>query len=337
VIEGREQPASGSFTLPAGAPPRAYLSLPLQTPEGYSLNDASAGDLDGDGAYEIVLHQVGRGRDNSQAGVTTEPILQGYKLDGTLLWSIRLGRNIREGAHYTQFLVYDFDGDGRAEVACKTADGTVDGQGKILGDAAADHRNELGYVLAGPERLTVFDGRTGAALATADYVPPRGTVADWGDDYGNRVDRFLACVVHLDGKRPSLVFCRGYYTRTVLVAWDWRDGKLTRRWTFDSDDGTPGNRAYRGQGNHQLNVGDVDGAGARSSSGGQPTTASCGSSRPRRRRGTAGRRRCTIRSTASASPGKTSPTTSRRTRASGWAQRHAEHRQGRARDYEQLS
>ena len=207
------------------------------------------------------MHQVGRGRDNSQRGTTTEPILEAYKLDGTLLWRINLGKNIREGAHYTQFMVYDLDGDGRAEVACKTADGTVDGAGKVIGDATADHRNAGGYILSGPEFLTIFDGKTGAALATTDYIPPRGDVAAWGDDNGNRVDRFLACIAYLDGRRPSLVMCRGYYTRAVLAAWNWRDGKLSRVWTFDSDDGTPGNRAYRGQGNHNISVGDVDGDG----------------------------------------------------------------------------
>ena len=244
--------------MPANAPVRPYLSIPLKTPAGYSPNDASVGDLDGDGEYEIVLHQVGRGRDNSQAGTTTEPILEAYKLDGTLLWRINLGKNIREGADYTQFLVYDLDGDGKAEVMCKTADGTVDGKGKVIGDASKDYRNDRGFVLDGPEFLTVFDGRTGAALATVDYVPPRGKVADWGDNTGNRADRFLACVAYLDGERPSAVFCRGYYTRAVLAAWDWRGGKLTQRWLFDSDDG---NRDYRGQGNHNLSVADVDGDG----------------------------------------------------------------------------
>ncbi len=262
---------SGSFALKANPPSGGYLTVPLQTPDGYSPNDASVGDLDGDGEYEIVLHQTGRGRDNSQAGQTDPPILQAYKLDGTLLWTINLGRNIREGAHYTQFMVYDLDGDGRAEVACKTADGTVDGTGKVIGDPNADDRNEAGYILRGPEFLTIFDGRTGAALATTNYVPPRHpTKLDptpeelkeiWGDGYGNRCDRFLACVAYLDGRRPSLVMCRGYYTRAVLAAWDWRDGKLTQRWVFDSDDGTPGNRAYRGQGAHSLTVGDVDGDG----------------------------------------------------------------------------
>jgi rhamnogalacturonan endolyase len=261
ILGGREGPASAPFRIAANAPSRPYLMIPLKTPEGYSPNDASVGDLDGDGEYEIVLHQASRGRDNSQRGQTGEPILEAYKLDGTFLWRINLGKNIREGAHYTQFLVYDLDGDGRAELVCKTADGTVDGIGHTIGNAAADWRNSSGYVLDGPEFLTVFDGLAGRALATRDYVPARGRVADWGDDYGNRVDRFLACVAYLDGVRPSVVFCRGYYTRTVLVAWNWREGKLARVWTFDSDDGTPRHRAYRGQGNHNLSVGDVDGDG----------------------------------------------------------------------------
>lgn len=279
VVQGVEGPPSSRVRLPTDGVPRTYLAVPIQPPEGYHANDCSVGDLDGDGEYEIVVHMVGRGRDNSQGGITTEPIFHAYKLDGTRLWTINLGKNIREGAHYTQFLVYDFDGDGRAEMICKTADGTVDGLGQVIGDVQADHRtppanaprpsaqsprgrggrgDRSGYVLSGPEFLTVFDGRSGAALATVPYVPPRGRVADWGDDYGNRVDRFLACVAYLDGQRPSAVMCRGYYTRAVLAAWDWREGQLTQRWVFDSDDSTPGNRAYRGQGNHSVSVADVD-------------------------------------------------------------------------------
>lgn len=261
IVNGKELDASVPFKFPANAPARPYLSIPLQTLPGHTPNDVSVGDLDGDGEYEIIVKQEMRPRDNSQKGATGETKLEAYKLDGTFLWRINLGKNIREGAHYTQFLVYDFDGDGKAEVMCKTADGTIDGTGKVIGDANADHRNADGYVLQGPEFLTVFDGLTGKALATTDYLPARGKVGDWGDTYGNRVDRFLACVAYCDGARPSAIFSRGYYTRTVLVAWDWRDGKLTRRWTFDSDDGTPGNRAYRGQGDHSLTVGDVLGDG----------------------------------------------------------------------------
>lgn len=265
VVGENDQQPSKTFTLAAQKPGtelRPYVSIPLQTPNRYRPNDASVADLDGDGQYEIVVHQVGRGRDNSQRGMTSEPILEAYTFGGKMLWRINLGKNIREGAHYTQFMVYDLDGDGKAEIACKTADGTVDGQGKVIGDGDADHRNQSGYVLAGPEYFTIFDGITGAAIATTDYNPARGNVAKWGDDYGNRVDRFLACVAYLDGERPSVVMCRGYYTRCVLAAWNWRDNKLTNIWTFDSDDGTSGNRNYRGQGNHGIAVGDVDNDGS---------------------------------------------------------------------------
>jgi rhamnogalacturonan endolyase len=263
---GEDAPArSGrdAFVLPAHARAVPLLEFPIAPPLGYRPNDASAADLDGDGQYDLVIHMVGAGRDNSQNGDTTPPWLFAYKLDGTLLWKINLGRNIREGAHYTQFMVYDLDGDGRAEVACKTADGTIDGVGKAVGDAAADYRNQNGRILEGPEFLTVFDGKTGAALATADYIPGRGDVSAWGDSSGNRVDRFLACVAYLDGQRPSLVMCRGYYTRAVLAAWNYRSengrgGKLSNVWTFDTDDGTPGNEKYRGQGNHNIAVADVD-------------------------------------------------------------------------------
>jgi rhamnogalacturonan endolyase len=261
VVNGAEGEAGKPFALRGDQP---YLTIPLQTPAGgYKPNDASVGDLDGDGEYEIVLHQAGRAQDNSRSGVTDPPILQAYTLAGKKLWEINLGRNIRDGAHYTQFMVYDLDSDGRAEVVCKTADGTTDGAGTVIGDASANYVDDGGRVLDGPEFLTVFDGLTGRALATTDYIPPRGSREEmkklWGDNYGNRSDRFLACVAYLDGVRPSVVMCRGYYTRTVLAAFDWRNGKLTRRWTFDSN--APGNARYAGQGNHQLSVADADGDG----------------------------------------------------------------------------
>ncbi|WP_275440006.1 hypothetical protein [Paenibacillus sp. ACRRY] len=246
-----------------------YLSIPLDKPEdgvlpngevhSYQANDASVGDLDGDGEYEIVLKWEAVARDSSSSGYTTNVYFDAYKLDGTKLWRIDAGRNIRSGAHYTQFLVYDFDGDGKAEVAFKTADGTIDGTGAVIGDPQADYRNSAGYILDGPEYLTIFNGETGQALDTVDYTPPRGTVSDWGDSYGNRVDRFLAGVAYLDGVHPSMVFTRGYYTRSVLAAYDFKEGKLVQRWVFDSKD--PGNSSYEGQGNHSLGVADVDGDG----------------------------------------------------------------------------
>lgn len=249
-----------------------YLSVPIQVPSGgttpegsytYSANDASVGDLDGDGEYEIVLKwDPSNSKDNSQSGYTGNCILDAYKMDGTLLWRIDLGINIRSGAHYTQFMVYDLDGDGKAEVACKTAPGSKDASGSYLSlgpaasdDDEADYRNSSGYILEGPEYLTIFNGEDGTELVTTDYIPARGVVSSWGDNYGNRVDRFLAAIAYLDGEKPSLVMCRGYYTRTVLAAWDWREGTLTQRWVFDTDEDYS---SYAGQGNHQISVADVD-------------------------------------------------------------------------------
>ncbi|MBC7874735.1 MAG: rhamnogalacturonan lyase [Ferruginibacter sp.] len=268
IEKGKEQKADKGFTLNPHSP--SYLSIALQTPAGYAPNDASVGDVDGDGQYEIILHQTGRGKDNSQKGITDPPIFQCYKLDGTLLWQFNLGKNIREGAHYTQFLVYDFDGDGKAELAMKTADGSIDAKGKVIGDSTKDFRNSDGYILSGPEYLTMFDGLTGVALSTIDFTPPRhgklNPTTDelktmWGDGYGNRMDRFLGAVAYLDGKTPSLIMSRGYYTRSVLSAYNFKNKKLEKIWTFDSDEPGDANRKYRGQGNHNLSVADVDGDG----------------------------------------------------------------------------
>ncbi|ALJ01109.1 rhamnogalacturonate lyase [Rufibacter tibetensis] len=266
IIGGKEQTPSA----PATVWTEPFKRLPLQQPTGgttpdgvnytYIPNDCSVGDLDGDGEYEVVVKwDPSNAKDNSHRGYTGNVYLDAYKMNGTQLWRINMGKNIRAGAHYTQFIVYDLDSDGKAEVACKTADGTVDGTGKVIGNASVDHRNQSGYILSGPEFLTVFNGQTGASMATVDYLPARGNVASWGDGYGNRVDRFLAGVGYFDGQRPSLLMTRGYYTRSVLVAWDWRNGKLTQRWLFDSD--APGNKAYAGMGNHNLSINDVDGDG----------------------------------------------------------------------------
>lgn len=281
---------------------KPYLLMPVTppkdavTPDGvtysYTANDASVGDLDGDGRYEIILKwDPTNSKDNSQGGYTGNVFIDAYTLEGDRLWRIDLGKNIRAGAHYTQFMVYDFDGDGRAEIAMKTADGTTDGEGQVIGDANADwvtHDGELesrdrtgsvvtadgklmaqlkGRILDGPEYFSVFDGRTGRVLDTAPYIPQRAPDNDnpsademkvlWGDGYGNRSERYLAGVAYLDGARPSVIMARGYYARTVVAAYDFRDGKISTRWVFDSSapDVPP---HFGGQGNHQLSVADID-------------------------------------------------------------------------------
>ncbi|WP_440903421.1 carbohydrate-binding protein [Catenovulum sp. SX2] len=256
---------------------KPYLAIPLNTPDSdfvdgveyfYTANDASAADLTGDGQYELIVKwEPSNSKDNSQAGKTGNVLLDAYTMEGELLWRINLGQNIRAGAHYTQFMAFDFNQDGRAEVAVKTAEGTKDAQGNfvcsstVVCDNEADHRNDGGYVLSGPEFLTMFDGLSGEALDTIDYVPERGNVQDWGDGYGNRVDRFLAGVAYLDGKKPSLVMSRGYYTRAVVASYDFVDNKFVQKWVYDSDlDDSAATLA--GQGAHSLSIADVDSDGA---------------------------------------------------------------------------
>ncbi|QLD11408.1 rhamnogalacturonan lyase family protein [Microbacterium oleivorans] len=246
----------------------AYRSVPLQKPAdaytkdgqpySYSANDTTVGDVDGDGTYELIVKWYpSNAKDNSQAGYTGNVYVDAYRMDGERLWRIDLGVNIRAGAHYTDLMVYDFDGDGRAELITRTADGTIDGTGRPIGNAGADHRNSSGYVLQGPEYLSVFDGLTGAAVDTIDYVPQRGDVGSWGDTYGNRVDRFLASVAYLDGERPSAIFSRGYYTRAVIGAFDFDGQTLSTRWVLDTED--EGSESVYGQGYHSMSVADVDG------------------------------------------------------------------------------
>ncbi|MXV16520.1 rhamnogalacturonan lyase [Hufsiella ginkgonis] len=280
VLKGAEQATQATFTLPANAPARQYLPVPIQPPPPgeiggqkftYTANDVSVGDLDGDGRYEIVLKwEPSNSRNPPQPGVTGHDLIDAYKLDGTRLWRIDLGKNIRAGAAYTQFLVYDFDGDGKAEMICKTADGSIDGAGKPIGDATKDWRSLddpqspfYGKIVTGPEYLTVFNGMTGAAMATAGYLPDRYPLDGWGgiggnggnDVTGGRPDRFTACVAYLDGVHPSAVFVRGWYGRTALTAYDFKANKLTARWLFDSKDGK---NPYSGMANHNLSVADVD-------------------------------------------------------------------------------
>ena len=335
VYEVRGGGIDGHYTLPKDAP-TGYLPIAIEkpadgyTPDGrrytYSANDASVGDVDGDGQYEIFLKwDPSNARDNAHPGFTGPTVIDCYRVFPTSqrLWRINLGPNIRSGAHYTPFIVYDLDGDGRAELMVKTADGTRDSQGRVVGDSLAEWREGAkealvhfeenraqaereeqqmqqwrreweqarqngqrqgrrqgqgrrqrqgmnvgrveGRILHGPEYISVFSGLTGQLMDTKPYIPQRGNVKDWGDDNANRSERYLAAVGYLgattpDGRRKaSAIFCRGYYTRTVIAAWDWDGQALRERWTFDTDQ--PQWKAYAGQGNHNLRVADTDGDG----------------------------------------------------------------------------
>lgn len=243
-----------------------YLEVKLDVPKAqtsgitYSPNDCTVGDVDGDGQYELfVKWDPSNSKDNSQKGKTDKVFIDCYKIDGTKLWRIDLGVNIRAGAHYTQMLVADYDLDGLAEMVCKTADGTVDGVGNVIGDSSKDYRNSNGYILSGPEYYTLFEGSTGKALDTVDYNPGRGTVSKWGDSYGNRVDRFLGAVAYLDGVKPSAVTVRGYYTRMAACAYDVVNKKLVQKWYFDT--GNDKTKPGYGDGNHNCMPADVDNDG----------------------------------------------------------------------------
>ena len=260
-----------------------YLSVPVCKPEDgeiagesftYTANDCSVGDLDGDGEYEIILKwSPSNSKRPPQRGFTGNTYLDAYKMDGRRLWRIDLGPNVRSGAATTNFLVFDFDGDGCAEICCKTGDGTVDGLGHRIGDAQADWRTwdkkspTYGKIVNGPEYLTVFEGRTGKELDSKEYIPTRYPLDGWGgvggncgnDNTGGRSDRFTAGVAFLDGKTPSPIMVRGWYGRTVVAAWTFTNGALKHTWTFDS--AAPGWEAYSGMGNHSVTVADFDGDG----------------------------------------------------------------------------
>ncbi|MDE6511548.1 MAG: rhamnogalacturonan lyase, partial [Muribaculaceae bacterium] len=264
-----------------------FMKIHLNRPEGgtspaggskeqrdytYTPDDVSVGDVDGDGEFEFIVKwfPTNQADNGDQFRYTGNTILDCYKLDGTQLWRIDLGQNIRSGNHYTQFMVYDFDGDGKAELICKTAPGTIDGNGKpvLLGDDKVDddYREKsgslAGVVKKGPEYLTVFNGQTGAEIHTIYYNPPRDIQAHsksgWGDGNGNRCERYLAGVAYLDGVKPSAIFVRGYYTHSYVWAVDFDGKELKERWLHASDKAGQG---IYGQGTHSLSIADLDADG----------------------------------------------------------------------------
>ncbi len=275
VVDGVEQELCEGVTLLENN----YFDIPIDRPPANSVNgedytytpgDASVADLDGDGEYEFILKwDPSNSKDAASAGYTGECIIDAYDTDGTRLWRINMGPNIRSGAHDTQFMVYDFDLDGKAEMICRTADGTIAGDGTVIGDETKDYAVlSGGKNLTGPLYLTAFNGMDGSVIDTVDYYPQTNgddwDLSAWGDTWGNRSERYLAGIGYLDGERPSAVFARGYYTgpegdtggRTAMAAYDLIDGKLVQKWVFDTM--TQYDNQYIGQGNHSMSLADVD-------------------------------------------------------------------------------
>lgn len=245
-------------------------------------NDASVGDLDGDGDYEIVLKwDPTNSKDAASSGYSGRVYIDAYEIDPELTagenghlytWRIDLGQNIRAGAHDTQILVYDFDGDGKSEVAMQTALGSKDGNGEFVtkvGDteeirAYTDEENNTEYTRKGhnigPDFYTVFDGETGAALCTTAGIPlGREDGGDWGDSKMQRSHRFLGAVAYIDGVHPSIVMCRGYYNKAVVRSYTWDGSEMTLQWEHNGATDTLD--SLYGQGNHNLSVADVDNDG----------------------------------------------------------------------------
>ena len=255
------KPPSQQEAIRRRRPALAYLEIPLAKPptDKHVPGDMSVGDLDGDGQYELVFEWEG-----------TEPWLEAVTLDGRRLWRIACGPNTRKNK--LGFLVYDFDGDGRAEVACKTGPGTRDGTGTFLakGPAATDDDSVIlndrkKHLLVDQAYITIFEGSTGEELATVAYEPALGPTeemqANWGDSHGYRGSSIKAAVLHDSDRGPLLVFTRGIYTRIAMTAFTWNGEHLKKAWSFDTK-GNPQYAGYEGMGNHSVAVGDVDNDGS---------------------------------------------------------------------------
>ncbi|MFB6340616.1 T9SS type A sorting domain-containing protein [Saccharicrinis sp. FJH62] len=257
VIKGVEKNTNESASVWA----TNYKDIPVRKINGgygtYELNDASVGDLDGDGEYEIIVKRLALNMDISS---TDYHYLEAYKMDGTFMWAVNMGPNIYNAVEFN-FLVWDLDGDGKAEVALRTSEGFIDGVGNQMGDVDGDGKtnyrysiSSVGYRMEGPDYLSVLDGMTGEELARAEYIH-RGPITDWGkDDGGHRSTKCMFTVAYQDGKTPSIVISRGIYERIAMASWKYSNGSLTQNWYFDSNS----HPDYAGQGYHNLTQGDVD-------------------------------------------------------------------------------
>jgi rhamnogalacturonan endolyase len=244
MTKDAETGAVNSTALPAKSKPQPYQVITLKS--NYVFSKVGIADLDGDGKLDFVIKQPQQVTDPGVWKPSLETFkLEAYRHDGALLWRRDLGVNIEQGVWWSPMVVADFDGDGKAEVALKTAPLDV------------DYRNKVGRVLTGPEWLSVLDGLTVQEIARVDW-PARGGIAEWGDKVGNRASRHLIGMAKLDGKRTSLLALRGTYTKMLVDAYNLEGGKLEKVWSWNGDEETP---KVRGQGMHGMHAADVDGDG----------------------------------------------------------------------------
>lgn len=267
VINGAEAADQKAEQLAAAD---KYVSIKVEPREGYDINDVSVGDLNGDGEYEFVVRR--NPLDMELATRTCYPLIEAYKLDGTHMWTINIGPNEINDIDIN-FLVYDFDGDGRAEVVTRSFEGTIDGTGVEIGDVDGDGETnyessiakfpDRQYLSAGPEFLSVYDGMTGKELARTDLLPSREPLVGWGGfpagDNRNvkRSAHFLLAVAYLDGETPSIVHLRGAWNSVGLAAWSYKGGKLKTLWEHKNETSKDINNLY-GAGYHSLAVADID-------------------------------------------------------------------------------
>jgi rhamnogalacturonan endolyase len=210
---------------PVGAP---YFRIKLQGP--YTAHKAAVADLDGDGRLEVVIQQPDFNVDPYQKEGYWKKSedtykLDAYTLDGKFLWRHDMGWSIEEGTWYAPYVVYDLDGDGKAEVYCKGGEGD-------------------------PQWLLKIDGRTGQVVKKIPWIPRLPEIGDY-----NYFCRNMLAIAYLDGKKPHLIMQRGTYRGIVIEAYD---GDLNRVWQWKSWEEK---EKYSGQGSHTLHCADIDGDG----------------------------------------------------------------------------
>jgi hypothetical protein len=239
VTDGKERTSSDSVVVRAGSSPRVYLSIKLAG--SYTFQKVGIADLNGDGKYDFVVKQPNSNVDPYDGYWHKSPgtyKIEAYLSDGSFLWQNDLGWSIEQGIWYSPYLVYDFDGDGKAEVAVKTGEG--------------DPRDPNGRVMSGPEYLSIWDGMTGKEKVRVSWPPREGFPAY------NYASRNQLGVAFLDGKTPCLIVARGTYNVMRVVAYEYKNGQLKELWRWnDREEG----RLFYGQGAHYMHCVDVDGDG----------------------------------------------------------------------------